>query len=271
MPDTANPASAPGVRTTLSLLVLAALAGPAGCSFMLEFDTERRPCGPDHGCLDGYSCLDEVCVANHSLAVGDVCADTLQCKAGARCITPEQECRENCEVPLGGADDDCDGDSACVRAVEGDGSATAACLPSECTDSCQSIAGVARSCLTVKPGVQRCLTACQIECQTTGACSDDCPLTSGGGILACQPVAGDTLLACLPEGTRVHGQNCDLLNSACARGLACIRGPGQPLGTCLRLCNPAAATPCAGANDPSTGGAATCNANAGVNVCGSPP
>ena len=89
---------------------------------MLTFEDENRPCGPDKNhdglgdCIDGYSCMVNVCVENQSVGIGNTCSVNAHCVEGAKCTTSPFVCREECEHAYGNAD--CGADEACLAMVD---------------------------------------------------------------------------------------------------------------------------------------------------------
>ncbi|MBI5509221.1 MAG: hypothetical protein HY903_10755 [Deltaproteobacteria bacterium] len=232
-----------------SLWVLVAIACGAGCSLIVGFDADGRPCGPDNDgdglgdCLPGYSCMVSNCVADGSVARDNTCTTTVQCQSGDVCAVPGFVCRKPCAVPFGAATE-CGAGMVCAVATDSHDGVLAACYPSQsdCTGAC----GNAGTCVLA---AGRCQEGCAISCTTTG-CSDACAEGQGHEDRTCQPIGTtDPVLICLPTPASAspgtEGAACGRLTLPCAKGFACVIATGDALGTCRRYCAAANAGACA--------------------------
>ncbi len=252
------------------ILLLAALGG---CSLIVQFDAEDRPCGEDDDrdgngdCLAGYSCLINTCVRDQSVPVGETCSVNAHCQRGAICTTVPFICREACANPFGARE--CDAGAGCALMTDAGGAMVGACRASECTTTCPDAREV---CALAKSGAGFCLDSCALTC-TDGACTGNCSFGPESQARECNVVGQNRALACMPQGLQPHGTACDLKTRHCVQGASCVLAADGSFGVCLQYCDPGYIDPCGALLDPATGAPAVCQAipNQSVGLCGTLP
>lgn len=272
-------------KTLRAWLVAAALTtGAAACSLILDFDENERPCAPDGDdldtvgdCIDGYSCMVNVCVKDGSIPEGSTCWVNAHCEPGHVCTTDPFACRERCGNLAYGNNSACPSDRACVRKSDSDGRAIAACVPNGCAadTGCDPPGDFGSGvCVPVTPNVSVCERACDVNC-SGGVCSGNCGLDEERRQLACQPVGMDHDLACILEGEGKHGESCNLVDDLCDAHSACIMAADGSSGVCMAYCDATAgaADACASHSDLVTGDSAVCAEvpDTSFSVCGEIP
>jgi len=218
------------------LLIIGLYSLTAGCSLALEWDTDRLPCAKDQAqaCLDGYSCLAELCIADHSLGEGEPCGQTRQCSQELTCPVGDAACRRSCTTYFdSGAD--CAAGQACFPIFDAPAEleAQAACLPSSCaSDSDCDQGGV---CVLVDEAIGHCYTACSYAIEG-GSYQDD----SEQG--TCHPAgpADHQRMVLWEAGQRNAGVPCNVVEEPCAEGLVCLTTP-EGDEVCHALCDSQAA------------------------------
>jgi hypothetical protein len=242
-------------------LVIAACFVPA----LEELDEEKgRECNPEHGCMDGYSCMEGHCQPEEGTACrpGKKAAcglDTGECQQGTRtceesgvygeCVGAVQPNAENCN----GKDDDCDGLVDEGLRCEDAGNTCAACTAAG--RACAS--GECRGCLEgyFEQGEQCLLKLALGEtCSSQGMCASGhcvdgvcCNGACEGPCESCDKTPG----TCAPREDGSPGEpncapyRCDgregrcpiecQVNEDCAPGVSCINQrcgeqhpPGEP-------------------------------------------
>jgi hypothetical protein len=241
----------------LPLVVLTTLMANSGCSLMVAFDENKRPCGNDLNgdrlgdCLEGYSCQINQCVADASVVRGRTCTVSAQCMDGDVCAVPGFVCRQPCAWVFGGGNQ-CDSGTVCVAATDFYSAPLAACVdtspPLGCATTCASSANAPLACVQVQPNQGRCMTACTLSCSGSG-CSDGCDGYFTDDIeRSCQPVGPNQNLVCLPSSTAAsppgQGEPCNFLNRPCDKGFACIVPTTGPEGVCRSYCQVGGDTRC---------------------------
>ena len=109
-------------------VALAALAG-AGCSLLVNFDPEGKPCGAGDVCRTGFTCSPEgTCVKSTATGDGgtvtpdagtvtDECGG--KCTAAQKCLKTQKRCAEGCDALVCAAGAVCaKGSSACAPAPD---------------------------------------------------------------------------------------------------------------------------------------------------------
>jgi hypothetical protein len=242
----------PAINSPVHALGLAALTGLTGCSLLLSFSAAEQPCTDERECVEGYSCLGELCVEDGSVPTGNACNRDEQCEGDLVCA--DFICRAGCEE-IFSEDDDCPSEYACARArlVSDDDLVTGgACVPADpdCENSiCSPTAHDAPRTCEFLNGVVACVESCTFNCPGDGSvCTSGCGLSDAGEPQTCQPVLNNFTRLCVPEGTAVHHDECDFAERLCAPGHLCLRYFSSGSGHCLKVCNPSQMTdPCAGA------------------------
>jgi hypothetical protein len=225
------------------LRALAILLVSSGCSLLVEFDPEGRPCGPGKRCLDGYSCMVHTCVKDFSVEEGQTCYLSQNCKRGLVCTVPSFICRNDCERPFGNHTE-CPENQVCASVETPEGDDVAACVASDCdpddAGACQVAGEAPQTCIgvttdsdgTADDGL--CKKSCSITC-VSGDCRGTCPPETPA--LSCQPLGPDNTFGCLEEGTGIQGDCCDQITRRCDRFHACVRSATGDDGTCLEYCD----------------------------------
>jgi hypothetical protein len=244
----------------LPMLVIAAaslLTVGIGCSVILSFDEDKRPCGADDDgdklgdCLEGYLCMVNQCVAEGSVERGKTCTVSAHCEENDVCAVPGFVCRQPCSWAFGNHNQ-CDGNTVCIAASDFYNKPVTACVESLCQTTCT----LPDACVQIKTGLGRCLKACTLSCSASG-CTDTCGRSDDGVDRSCQPVGINQTLVCLPAATasapRAQGDACNFADKPCDQGYACIVPTDNSEGICLSYCSVTSDTHC-----PALGGGLTC-------------
>jgi hypothetical protein len=235
------------IRLLLAKAVLASMCSSCTLFYCLNNDPAGIQCDfatdPEVGaCLEGYTCVNGVCLKAGEGKDGDVCARDEECGSGLACATAEPiaacddgddvncalldedqfelRCRKKCET----VDDSvCAADERCYLLAEGD--VAGVCQPGTCaTDTeCDEVDAY---CSNVLPGGG-----------LTGLCQEACdPLSCrGDGLNACAGCDGidgerDDVFTCIPQpNTNIQAQRfvCDAYGTT--PDFAPCAGAGQDL------------------------------------------
>ena len=97
------------LRARAALMSLAAglsLSAPA-CTVIYAFNSDPGGLACESGqCLDGYTCVDNICVNAGAKKAGDLCAKTAECESGLYCGSQYRQCVEGDPAADNGANDD---------------------------------------------------------------------------------------------------------------------------------------------------------------------
>jgi hypothetical protein len=223
----------------------------AACSLYLDWDWAGLPCDADKECYEGYSCLVNRCVLEHSLPVGETCSEDIQCaEDNTVCGSNPFTCRESCNAYYRPTSD-CGKALFCRPERVGDGASAqlqGTCFGSECTLDADCDA--TRICVTIELDAGACLSGCEYEiAPATGDHADNCGSVASNQ-LYCQPIGlpNDSRLVCLErignDDGNTENNTCDSIENPCKQfddlsgkptGLVCVEG------LCHELCNPAPA------------------------------
>jgi hypothetical protein len=195
-----------------------------GCSLALDWDMNLLPCDRQRECLEGYSCLGSVCVADKSITADDTCSLDQQCEGDLVCSPrPHFACRTPCNAfyePTG----DCGAGEYC-RPYDSGGSSIdprGACVLSDCTTNTDCDPD--QACVKITSSASACIKRCTIT-WNGDAYGDNCSLNPSTPEY-CQPVGaqGEQKLVCLPtqNTAQVEGGLCSAVDEPCRRGLACV-------------------------------------------------
>ncbi len=249
------------MRQRFALALIPLVLG--ACSLLLKFEYEDDPpCSRDGKCLPGYSCQITRCIEHGSVDEGQTCTASVQCETGLCGTRGLSVCRQRCAAVYV-ATLECSTSKACML-DDPDDPAAGACLPDECGGACPNAGDV---CVPIRAAVGACEESCTVACSGAAPCTQSC-LDSAAN---CQPLGQSQTLACMPKGTGVHGDACNLVDRLCDTDHACIRPPDGRFGICLRYCEAANPIACNGLVDPATGGQSTCNGGNGFSFCGALP
>ena len=247
-----------------------------GCSLIVSFDEDKRPCGADANgdklgdCLEGYSCLYSQCIANGSVTRANTCTVSAHCEGADVCAVPGFVCRQPCTWAFGDSNECADANMVCVMATDSFNSPLAACVPGSCETECDSPND---DCVLIKPSLGRCYPACTLSCDVDKGCDGHCESVDGS-LRSCQVAGTNSALVCLPatDPSSAPGQDqpCDLVDIPCGPGFGCVIAAGNegPTGSCLAYCKVTGDTLCAKYNHDSV--TFTCQAIptlAGIGVC----
>lgn len=229
----------------------------SGCSLLVSFPPQGRPCTETGECLDGYSCVDLKCIQHHTLLIGEGCNTSEVCANGLVC--GEGMCRFPC-TNVYGQSAECDSDQICARTHDAEGVAFAACIPDSCASPCPNFSA---SCAEINAGQTLCVADCTVNCLGS-TCIDSCHTYDQ----VCQPQGDLQVFACNERGEQGHGEPCNFKDLLCDDGTACIKQSDQETGTCLAYCDPTAPLSCLNLLDPLTGATAECRLQGNFGVCG---
>jgi hypothetical protein len=245
------------------LLLLGALAlQQNACSLALSFDPDGLKCDPERKevppagsgvfhtnfCLQGYSCLNSVCVRDRSHDEGEPCSQPIQCQEGQACPIDllDRTCRgeggcksclKPCSAVVGGdpyyQDQACEAGSYCGAFKNGlfddpNSSPLPACAPG---DGCQ--AGQACTfngdtggvCVPISATANACMNRCELNWDGVKY-KDNCGTGRGCAVVG-KP--GSKQFVCFRSGDTPEGQACSLVSRPCANGYVCV-------GTCRQYC-----------------------------------
>lgn len=258
------------MRPRLLALCLTAAATLSGCSLLLDFDPQRRPCDEQGGCLEGFLCQGGVCVPKPTCgpcATGERCApsgrcvldtcDVHACPAGYQCVAGEGGA--SCVAPMAPAlGHPCSADAECAL-PEGGGARvclrgavevaeTGALRPGICVELCDAASACVTpgaTCQTLPMGLgagtaRMCLTERLVTpCASDERCRDDrlvCTLYD-------HPSTGPATLCDPPlEGGAKAGEACVAVATPgaqlCANGLCAPQSPEPGVTpTCTTPCD----------------------------------
>ena len=221
----------PRVVRTRCILIALCLTAAVGCSRVLEWDTQGMPC--EEGlCLDGFSCLSEVCITEGTVLKEGACSADSQCDDGLICgvggcavpcaqwYQPANECPEGeyCEEEFVGGEyrGYCVAGSEVCRTFPGD--------PCDNDD-------LQMYCVEMSTDVFACMGSCDISWGEGNIYEDTCGTDEV--VEACQPLGIHGQLVCREErgSAGVIGASCDNVEGTCASGYGCVEG------TCQLYCN----------------------------------
>lgn len=181
-------------------------------------------------CRAGYSCFQNRCIRDGSIALGSACDQHRQCAQNLACR--DSECRPGCGEPYTASD--CPDGQWCQPDA---GGAAGDCVPSDCTDA----SDCARNwrCIPLSDSVGACKPGCEYGF-LSGQYEDTC--SSAAGERACKPLGRNNSAVCLSVPEReplpVGTPGCDVASAPCAPGSICVNV------VCRQLCSPSQPTPC---------------------------
>lgn len=228
------------MRMTLPVLI----AALSGCSLVLDWSVDELPCQKSEPeCLDGYSCLEQVCVRDGGTERDERCSGDRQCEPGLFCRGAV--CRAPCDQEIYAEVDACLANEFCAPFPDARGRTEGYCVRSECRDDADCLDGNRpRSCVPIKVGAQACFSTCEYE--FSPGYSDSCFSGFGEPDVYCQavgrPLRPGAKLVCLEAGLRREGDACHPVTDPCEEGLTCDLAQEDP--TCARLCDPARTDAC---------------------------
>lgn len=287
------------MRAARLLPLLLCALGAAGCSiwFLANQDPAGLPCADTSPfCLEGYTCIDGLCLRAAALGEGDACQGDGECEEGLICANAfdVDECGDDLNCQLGrdtvpGADtkrchstcnpngvvaDECAAGERCNADLTG--RADGWCQSGTCTTQTEcgtnGVNGAQNICLggeanpavgSSNPGSGLCLEGCNpLECSPTAGCAGctqtSNPNTGGLNTMGCEPFVISSNVGCIEAGTVAHDGACDNVTTFCSPGSWCNIADGAASGYCAKWCRPGGGQPACNATYP------TCNPIAGT-------
>jgi hypothetical protein len=276
----------------LALLVVAA----SGCTiwFLVNQDPAGLACADQSPfCLEGYTCIDGLCLRAAALGEGERCQGDEECQEDLICTNAydEEECGNflACEVgrelvadadakrchrtcnPTQPVAEQCAVGERCHPDLSGraDGwcQSGTCTTPTECgTNATTGVQNVCRDGninTGGDPGAGLCVEGCDpLQCNPEAGCVGCRQSTAPDGslnIMGCEPYVTPATTNCIEAGTVAHDGVCDNNTTFCSAGSFCSSDlTGEATGYCAKWCRPGGGAPACNAAHP------TCSPIAGT-------
>ena len=213
------------------LIVALSFTLSQGCSAVLDWDSAVLHC-EEGACLEGFSCLNDVCVEGGSRGKNAACQEDQQCADGLICGDGV------CAVPCTAwylQENECPAGEYCGEHLAGEvhrghcvaGSGICEFSGDPCDDD-----DILKYCVEIVSDVFACMRSCDLSWGDDGVSySDTC--SGEAGQQSCQPLGIFGQLVCRPANSSglPFGEPCDKVVNSCGAGLACVGG------VCQAYCN----------------------------------
>jgi hypothetical protein len=280
------------------LTLLSSLLAAGGCTiwFLANQDPEGLACDPDGKCLEGYTCIDNVCLLASAVELGQPCQGDSECVENAVCTNVYDEascggyiscdigrqvladadqlrCRKSCNPNDEPTDNGCSVGELChpdaVATNQGWCQSGVCSTPSDCgTNPISNQPNVCEGGDVNPggtPGSGLCIESCRpLQCNEQTGCSD-CSLRDRNqdgvtDVMTCIPIDIMNQTGCALAGIQEADAQCDGRTSLCVPGSFCSTLlTGEALGFCTKWCDPGGGNPACNAAHP------TCNPVGGTN------
>lgn len=211
------------------LLLFSLVLFAGGCSLLLDFEPNGRPCTPTGECLPGYACILDRCIPSRTINEGASCFQNANCREGLVCL--DFVCLSQCTSPL--STEQCPPQSICNVGSNAYQNHVLGCTtPPMCSTALEdACSGETETCYPPNSGAGFCLLGCSADCSQGQICENSCGINA-----TCQFIQG--ALLCLPAGTAQVDEPCSIHSDPCSLGSTCMpTNPNSAEGLCRVFCD----------------------------------